>query len=105
MDGADRRREPSFRAQGVAAGDLDKVVRPAAQFVDEVGDQIVEPAVLANQADERFPRNRAIGGEEGRFDAQHPFAPARGGRQVGEFHIEAFVPAPLATASGGAHRP
>ena len=44
-------------------------------------------------------------GEDGGFDAQHPFAPARGRRQVGELDVEAFVSAPLATARGGAHRP
>ena len=36
---------------------------------------------------------------------QHPFAPAGGGRQVGELDVEAFVSAPSATARRGAHRP
>ena len=79
MRGADRRREAGFGAQRIAAGDLDEVVRAAAQLVDEVGDQIVEPAVFADQADQRFARDGAGGGEDRRFDPEHPFAPARGG--------------------------
>ena len=57
MGGADRRREAGFGAQRIAAGDEGEVVRAAAQFVDEVGDQIVEPAVLADQADQRLARD------------------------------------------------
>ena len=47
MRGSDPGGEASFGAQGIAAGDLDEVVRAAAQLVSEVGDQIVEPAVLS----------------------------------------------------------
>ena len=54
MGGADRRGEAGFGAQGIAAGDEGEIVRPAAQLVDEIGDQIVEPAVFADQADERL---------------------------------------------------
>ena len=79
MDGTDRRREAGFGAQRIAAGDLDEVVRAAAQLVGEVGDQIVEPAGFADQADERLARHGFLGGEDGRFDPQHPFAPAGGG--------------------------
>ena len=105
MGGADRRREPGFGAQRIAAGDLNEVVRAAAQFVDEVGDQLVEPAVLANQADERLARNGFFRGEDGGFDAQHPFAPAGGRRQVEKVHVEGLVALASAAAGGGAHRP
>jgi hypothetical protein len=44
MGGANRWRETSFGAQRIAAGDKDEGVRTAAQLVNEVGDQIVEPA-------------------------------------------------------------
>ena len=73
--------------------------------MDEIGDQIVEPAVLADQADQRLARHGFLGGEDSGFDPQHPFPPARGRRQVGELDVEAFVSAPLAAAGGGAHRP
>ena len=79
MGGADRRREAGFGAQRIAAGDEGEIVGAAAQFVDEIGDQIVEPAGLADQADERLARNGFWRGEDGGFDAQHPFAPAGGG--------------------------
>ena len=78
MGGADRRGEAGFGAQRIAAGDEGEVVRASAQFVDEIGDQIVEPASLADQADERLARHGFFRGEDGGFDAQHPFAPARG---------------------------
>jgi hypothetical protein len=55
--------------------------------VDEIGDQIVEPAGLADQADQRLARHGFLGGEDGGFDSQHPFAPARGGRQVDEVDV------------------
>jgi len=61
------------------AGDEDEVVRPPAQLVDEIGDQIVEPAGFADQADQRLARDGFLGGEDGGFDPQHPFAPAGGG--------------------------
>jgi hypothetical protein len=51
MDGPDRRRKPGFGAQRIAAGNLRQVVRLAAQLMDEVGDQLVEQAVPANDAD------------------------------------------------------
>ena len=57
MGGADRRGEARFGAQRIAAGDKGEVVGAAAQLVDEVGDQIVEPAVLADQADQRLARD------------------------------------------------
>ena len=57
MGGADRRREAGFGAQRIAAGDKGEIVRAAAQLVDEIGDQIVEPAGFANQADERLARH------------------------------------------------
>ena len=105
MGGADRRGEAGFGAQRIAAGDEGEVVGTAAQLVDEIGDQIVEPAGFADQADERLAGNGFLRGEDGGFDAQHPFAPAGGGRQVGELDVEAFVSAPSATARGGGHRP
>jgi hypothetical protein len=73
--------------------------------VDEIGDQIVEPAGFADQADQRLARHGLWRGEDGGFDAQHPFPPARGCGQVGELDVETFVSAPLATAGGGGHRP
>ena len=78
MDGADRRREAGLGAERIAAGDEDEVIRPAAQLVDEVSDQIVEPAILADQTNEDFAGDWAGGGEDRRFDPQHPFAPAGG---------------------------
>ena len=78
MRGADRRREAGFGAQRIAAGDEREVVRAAAQLLGEIGDQIVEPAILADEADQRLARNGPGGGEDRRFDAQHPFPPARG---------------------------
>ena len=105
MGGADRRGEPGFGAKRIAAGDEGEIVGAAAQLVDEIGDQIVEPAGLADQADERLARHGFLGSEDSGFDPQHPFAPAGGGRQVEEFDVEAFVFAPLATAGGGGHRP
>jgi impB/mucB/samB family len=89
----------------LAAGDEGEIIGSAAQFVDQIGDQIVEPAGLADQPDERLAWNRTGGGEDSGFDPEHPFAPAGGGRQVDEFDVEAFVSAPLATAGGGGHRP
>ena len=105
MGGADRRGEAGFGAQRIAAGDEGEIVGAAAQLVDEVGDQIVEPAGFADQADQRLAGHGFWRGEDSGFDAQHPFAPAGGGRQVGELDVEAFVSAPLATAGSGAHRP
>ena len=57
MGGADRRGEAGFGAQRIAAGDEGEIVGAAAQLVDEVGDQIVEPAGFADQADERLARH------------------------------------------------
>ena len=105
MGDADRRPEPGLGAQRIAAGDEGEIVGAAAQFVDEIGDQIVEPAGFADQADERLARNGFGGGEDRGFDAQHPFAPAGGGRQVDEFDVEVFVSVPSAAARGGGHRP
>ena len=65
MGGADGRGEAGLGAQGVAAGDEGEIVRAPAQFVDEIGDQIVEPAGFADQADERLTGDRAGGGEDG----------------------------------------
>ena len=79
MGGADRRGEAGFGVQRIAAGDQGEIVGAAAQFVDEIGDQIVEPAAFADQADERLARHGFWRGEDGGFDPQHPFAPARGG--------------------------
>ena len=101
MGGADRRREAGFGAQRIAAGDEGEIVGAAAQFVDEVGDQIVEPAGFADQADQRLARNGFCRGEDGGFDAQHPFAPARGRGQVGELDVEGLV---AALVGGGAPR-
>ena len=101
MGGADRRGEAGFGAERIAAGDEGEVVRPAAQFVDEVGDQIVEPAGFADQADEGLARDGFWRGEDRGFDPQHPFAPAGGRRQVGELDVEAFV---SALVGGGAPR-
>ena len=105
MGGADRRGEAGFGVQRIAAGDKGEIVGAAAQLVDEIGDQIVEPAGFADQADQRLARHGFFRREDGGFDAQHPFAPAGGGRQVVEFNVEALVSAPLATARRRAHRP
>ena len=101
MGGADRRREAGFGAQRIAAGDKGEIVRAAAQLVDEIGDQIVEPAGLADQADKRLARHGSCGGEDGGFDPQHPFAPAGGRRQVDELDVE---DSSLRPAGGGARR-
>ena len=57
MRSADRRGEARFGVQRIAAGDKGEIVRAAAQLVDEIGDQIVEPAAFADQADERLARH------------------------------------------------
>ena len=101
MGGADRRGEAGSGAQGIAAGDEGEVVGAAAQFVDEVGDQIVEPAGSADQADERLAGHRFWRGEDGGFDAQHPLTPAGGGRQIEKLDVEGLV-RPLVV--GGAPR-
>ena len=56
-------------------------------------------------ADQRFARNRFCRGEDRGFDAQHPFPPARGRRQVEKLHVERVVALASAAAGGGAHRP
>jgi hypothetical protein len=91
MGGADRRGEAGFGVQRIAAGDEGEIVGAAAQFVDEIGDQLVEPAILADQADQRLARHGFLRGEDGGFDPQHPFAPAGGGGQVGKLDVKAFV--------------
>ena len=101
MSGADRRSEAGFGAERIAASDEGEIVGAAAQLVDEIGDQIVEPAGFADQADERLARHRLCRGEDRRFDAQHPFAPAGGRGQVGEFDVEGFR---LRSAGGGGRR-
>src|SRR5574337_736817 len=101
----DRRREPGFGSQRIAAGDEHEIVRARAQLFLQVGDQVVEFATLADKADERLARNRARGGEDHRFHAQHPFSPAGGQRQVGEFRVEPIFGSPPAAARGGGHRP
>src|ERR1700722_20915533 len=105
MRSADRRGEAGLGAQGIAAGDEGEIVRAAAQFVAEVGDQIVKPAGLANNAHQRLAWHRPGGGEDRGFDPEHPFAPAGGCGQVGEFDVEASVSVPLATARSGGHKP
>jgi hypothetical protein len=60
MGDADRRGEAGFGLQATAAGDELQVVRAAAQLVDEVGDQIVEPAGFADDAN-RVSRGTGIG--------------------------------------------
>jgi len=105
MGGADRGGEARLGAQSIAAGDESEAVRPAAQLLDEVGDQIVEPAALADQADQRLARDRMLGGEDGGFDPQHPLAPAGGRRQVGELDVQDVFAVPPAAARRGAHRP
>jgi hypothetical protein len=104
MDGADRRRKPGPRAERIAAGDLNEVVGATAQFVNEVGNQIVESAVETDDANQRFARDRFWRGKDRRFDAQHPFPPARGRRQIEKFYVERLV-ALAAAARGDAHRP
>ena len=47
----------------------------------------------------------AGGGEDRRFDPEHPFAPAGGCGVVGELDVEAFVAVSPAAARRGAHRP
>src|SRR5580693_2216466 len=105
MGGADGRGEAGLGAQGVAAGDEGEIVRAAAQFVDEIGDQIVEPAGFADQADQRLARDGFLGGEDGGFDPEHPFAPAGGGGQVNEVDVEDVLAISPAAARGGGHRP
>jgi hypothetical protein len=57
MRSADRRGEASLGVQCIAAGDKGEIVGAAAQLADEIGDQIVEPAGLADQVDERPARH------------------------------------------------
>ena len=105
MRDADRRREAGFRAQPVAAGDKGEVVRAAAQFVGEVGDQIVEPAVLADQADQRLARHGFWRGEDGGFDPSiHSRQRAAGGRSASSTSRASCL-SPPAAARRGAHRP
>ena len=80
MGGADRRGEAGLGAERIAAGDEGEIVGAATQLVDEIGDQIVEPAGFADQSDERLARDGFFRGEDGGFDPQHPFAPAGGCR-------------------------
>src|SRR5580693_4126087 len=105
MGGADGRGEAGLGAQGVAAGDEGEIVRAAAQFVDEIGDQIVEPAGFADQADQRLARDGFLGGEDGGFDPEHPFAPAGGGGQVNEVDVQDVLAISPAAARGGGHSP
>ena len=105
MGGADRRGEAGFGAQRIAAGDEGEIVGAAAQLVDEIGDQIVEPAGFADQADQRLACHGSWRGEDRGFDAQHPFAPAGGRRQVGELDVEDSSLSSPAAARRGAHRP
>ena len=89
----------------VAAGDEGEIVGAAAQFVDEIGDQIVKPAILADQADERLTGNGSFRREDGGFDAEHPLAPACGGRQIEKLNVEGLVALSASAARRGAHRP
>jgi hypothetical protein len=57
--------------------------------VGEVGDQIVKPTSLTHDAHQRLAWHGPGGGEDGRFDPEHPFAPAGGGGQVGELDVQA----------------
>jgi hypothetical protein len=41
--------------------------------VNEIGNRIVEPAVFADQADERLARRRTSGGEDRRLDPEMSF--------------------------------
>jgi hypothetical protein len=101
---ADRGRESRFGAQSMP-GDESEVVRPAAQLLDEVGDQIVEAAILADQADQRLARDRPGGGEDGRLDPEHPLVRAGGRRPFRELDVQpVFTVSPAATRCG-AHRP
>ena len=106
MGDADRRREPGFGAQRVAAGDEDEIVRPAAQLVGEVGDQ------SSNRQSSPTTRTSASrgtgfgGGEDGGFD---PAASIRAsGRPAGKSASstsKTFVALSPAAARRGAHRP
>ena len=105
MGGADRRGEAGFGAQRIAAGDEGEIVGAAAQLVDEIGDQIVEPAGLADQADQRLAGNGFFRGEDGGFDPEHPFTPAGGGRQIEKLNVEGLVALSSSSARRGSHRP
>ncbi len=48
---------------------------------------VVTPG-LADDARQVLPQDWLSGGEDRRLDAAHPFAPARGRRQVFEFEVE-----------------
>jgi hypothetical protein len=80
MGGADRRGEAGFRAEHIAAGDKGEILGAAGQRVDEVGDQLLEPTVFADQADQRFAGHGFLRGKDGGFHTEHPFAPAGGWR-------------------------
>ena len=61
--------------------------------------------VLTDDAHQRLARHGFCGGEDRCFDPEHPFAPAGGRRQVGEFDVQAVVAVSPAAARRGAHRP
>ena len=76
--------EAGFGAQRIAAGDEGEVVGAAAQFVDEVGDQIVEPAGSGRPA--RTSASRGTGVAEAKMAAStrsiHSRQRAAGGRST-----------------------
>ena len=105
MGGADRRGEAGFGAQRIAAGDEGEIVGAAAQLVDEIGDQIVEPAGFADQADQRLARHGFLRRRRWRL---RPAASIRasGRRAAGRrARRRGLVALPPAAARGGAHRP
>ena len=106
MGGADRRGEAGFGAQRIAAGDKGEIVGAAAQFVDEVGDQIVEPAVLADHGG-RAPRAARVLAEAKMAASTrsiHSRQRAAGGRSASSTSRLSSLLSPAA-ARRGAHRP
>lgn len=54
--GSDRRGEPRLGAQLIAAGEKDELIRPGAQFIADVADQIDEIAVRSDKRRRAFVR-------------------------------------------------
>ena len=86
--GADRRAEAGLRPKTPSSGDIDDLVGSAAQFFADVVDDQFDLARFPHHVRQGFPRDRLGGGEDHRFDALKPFAPARGAAEIFEIEIE-----------------
>ena len=89
---ADRGRKTRFGAQLISAGDEDELIGSRAQLIANVGEKIVEIALLADDFGQRLARHGRRRGEDRRLDATQPFAPARALRQLSELADRTAVP-------------